>query len=849
MGDGAASIAPIAPEVSRQLPGLPEPADLSPADARFRFFAAVASFLRNAARRQPLVLVLDDLHWADTPSLLLLRFVARETRAARILIVGTARDAELPADHPAARTLAQVAREGQQLELRGLSAPDLARFIELLQGAQPAAQLVEAVHRRTDGNPFFAGEVVRLLTSEGESGATDGGPAIPLSVRQTIHHRLQRLSPAGVRILEIAAIIGAEFDLAVIEGVAALEEEPIADRARLLAALDECVSARLVAPRPRVPGAYRFTHALVRETLCDELGTAARAQRHRSIGEVLERLHADDPEPYLAELAHHFLAAAPVDERGRALAYAIRAAERSTRRLAYEDAAEHYQAALQLLARFPQATTAGASADGPPDTLRQRCELLIALGEARARAGETAPARDAFVAAAQLARGLGAVELLTDAALGLAGGADVNFRVDAPTLALLEEALAAGGATDSPARARLLSRLATCLYFADAGERPAALSRQAVEIAERLGNPVTLALVLHNAHFAVLGPDTLDERTAMASRIIALGETTGRKDLTFAGHYWRLVDALERGDIAVVDASQRRHAELAEQLGQPFYRWRVRVLAAMRALLAGRLADAERLIEEALQLGRRTTPNALLAYGVQLYGLRREQGRIGEMEPAIRAFAEEHTAIPAFRSGLALLCCDLGRLGEARAIFDDLAARRFEQFPRDANWTNAMDELAQVCAALGDRERAALLYERLAPYERHNVVIAFAEGCNGSVARYLGLLAATMQRWEDAARLFVDALAMNAALGAWPPLAHTQCDYAAMLRRAARRETRRAPRRCRRRRAPATPDWACPASPNRPPRVTSRSGDLQVAMASGRMARTSGRAGSQLFVC
>ena len=117
-------------------------------------------------------------------------------------------------------------------------------------------------------------------------------------------------------------------------------------------------------------------------------------------------------------------------------------------------------------------------------------------------------------------------------------------------MALLEEALAAGGTTDSPSRARLLSRLATCLYFSDAAERRATLSRQAVEIAERVGEPVTLALVLHNAHFAVLGPDSLDERTAMASRIIALGETTGRKDLTFAGHYWRLVDALERGDIA-----------------------------------------------------------------------------------------------------------------------------------------------------------------------------------------------------------------------------------------------------------------------------------------------------------
>lgn len=781
MGAGAASIAQVAPDVRRLLPDLPEPPDLGPADARFRFFDAVASFLRNAARRQPLVLVLDDLHWADTPSLLLLRFVARETRATPLLIIGTARDAELPADHPAARTLGQVAREGQQLELRGLSELDLARFIELLQGAKPAAQLVAAVHRRTDGNPFFAGELVRLLTAEGEAGMAAGGAAIPISVRQTIHNRLIRLPPGCVRILQIAAVIGAEFDMAVIEGVAALQEEPIADRARLLAGLDECVRARLVAPRPRLPGRYRFTHALVRETLCDELGSAARAQHHRRVGEVLERLHADDPEPHLAELAHHFFEAAPVDETDRALAYAIRAAERSTRRLAYEDAAERYQAALQLMALRAPAAALPSPAGGPPDAARQRCELLIALGEARARAGETAAAREAFVSAAELARGLGMVELLTDAALGLAGGADVTSRVDSAAMTLLEAALAASGTTDSPARARLLSRLATGLYFSDAAERRATLSRQAVEIAERLGDPVTLALVLHNAHFAVLGPDSLDERTLMASRIIALGETSGRKDLTFAGHYWRLVDALERGDIAVVDASQRAHAELAEELGQPFHRWRVRVLAAMRAVLSGRLADAERLIEEALQLGQRATPNALLVYGVQLYGLRREQGRLDEIEPAIRALAEEHSAMPAFHSGLALLCCHLGRLAEARITFDELAAQHFDQFPRDANWLNAMDELAQVCAVLGDRERAAMIYERLAPYERHNVVIGFAEGCEGSVARYLGVLAATVARWDEAARHFDAALAMNTALGAWPQLAHTQRDYAALL--------------------------------------------------------------------
>jgi hypothetical protein len=191
----------------------------------------------------------------------------------------------------------------------------------------------------------------------------------------------------------------------------------------------------------------------------------------------------------------------------------------------------------------------------------------------------------------------------------------------------------------------------------------------------------------------------------------------------------------------------------------------------MRALLHGRFADGEALIDRALRLGERArSPNAALIYGVQLYGLRREQGRLQEIEPAIVAFAAEHQAIPAFRCGLALLYCQLGRRDEARAIFEELAASRFAVLPRDNTWLNAMD----------DRPRAAILYEQLAPYAGHNVVVTFADACEGSVARYLGVLATMLSRWENAAGHFEAALTMNARLGARPQLAHTQREYAAM---------------------------------------------------------------------
>ncbi len=399
MGPGAADIAQVVSEVRERLPGLPEPPALEPEQARFRLFDSITTFLKNASKSQPIVLVLDDLHWADKPSLLLLQFLARELRGARLMVLGTYRDVELRRGHPLADTLGELAREGlsQRILLRGLTERDVARFIEITAGMSPPEALIEAVFRETEGNPFFVNEIVRLLVADGRlerpEEVKSWSVTIPQGVREVVGRRLDHLSEECNRALTVASVIGREFGLDALERVIlrqAQDERLKGDR--LLEALEEAVAARVVAEVSRAVGRYSFTHALIRETLYEELGTTRRVRLHRQIGEVLEELHGADLEPHLPQLAYHFFEGAQGGDVEKAIGYAKRAAERATALLAYEEAVGHHEVALQALELKEK-----------PDEAR-RCELLLALGEAQYKAGDLPKAKETFQRAADFSR-------------------------------------------------------------------------------------------------------------------------------------------------------------------------------------------------------------------------------------------------------------------------------------------------------------------------------------------------------------------------------------------------------------------------------------------------------------
>ena len=604
LGRGAPDLAQMLPELRELVPDLPEPPTLAPDGARFRVFDSAVTFLRNAARARPLLLVLDDLHAADVPSLLLLEFVARELEGTRLMILGAYRHTEIGGDHPLALTLGELAREEatRRFTLDGLSEAAVARYIELSTGVVAPASLVAALHRGTEGNPLFLVELARLLRDERllEQDTLERLP-IPQGVHDAIGRRLRRLSDGCRGVLSVASGLGREFSLAALERVSGASGDA------LLELVDEALAARVVGEVPGARDRLRFSHALVRDALYEQLGAARRIRLHEQIGDALVALYAADPDPHLTEIAHHFCEAAAGGDRDRAIGYARLAGERAGRLLAYEEAARLYRMALAAL-------DAKESADGGV-----RCELLLALGEAQARSGEMAPAKETFARAADVASRLDLAELLARAAIGY-GGRFVWVRSgkDPRLVPLLQDALAALPEDDSVLRVKLLARLAGALRELPSARPVASISREAVDMARRLGDPSPLAYALDGLYAGIRYPQQTAEWRAMAGELVAAAESAGDKERAWAGHQHLVGPLMLVGDLDGVDAELEAMERLVEELRQPAQLWAHSLTQTMRALFAGRFAEAEALIERNRELGQRAQTPDITYTGARL---------------------------------------------------------------------------------------------------------------------------------------------------------------------------------------------------------------------------------------
>lgn len=736
--------------------------------ARFALFDATTGFLAAASRARPLMLVLDDVHAADRASLLLLRFAARELRSAPLLLLATYRTVEARLSEGVSELLGDVSREGQTIELRGLGRNDVACFVEGSTEAAPSDALVTAVHEATDGNPFFITELVGLLAAEGRLEAAEPGAplGIPEGVRQAIGRRMELLSDGCAELLAAASVVGREFTVALLEG--------LTDRTRseLLERLSEASSAGLVVDRSTALSRYGFSHALIRETLYAGLAPARRLELHRATGEALEALYADDPEPHLAELAHHFFQAVQAGEAARALDYSARAGRRAMAQLAYEEAASHYEHALELL----ELESTGAD--------ERRLELLLELGAAQAKSGETAKKRQTALQAAALARQIGSAEGLARAAYGLGAGvwASSMTEVDEVVKSHLEEALAAVGPADSVLRLRLLARLGIELQFSSDYMRALDLTREALEMARRLGDPGALAWALTHRHQAVFGVEHPNERLRLSDEIVELGERTGRPQVVLWGHLTRVTNLVELGELHTAELEAGVVARMSEELRLPAFRWYLAMWKSMRALTEGRLEDSERLILEALEVGRPIHGDvAVFFYGLHLFTLRWLQGRLDEVVEGVAATVERERTSPAMRTVLALAYGELGRIEEARREFRRFAAQDFE-LPRNFSWPPCLGVLAVTCARLGEAAHAPRLYELLLQFEDRFIVGgSLAHALFWPASLTLGMLAALMGRLEDAKRHFEDGLAKSRRIGQRPYVAMGQVEYARAL--------------------------------------------------------------------
>jgi DNA-binding winged helix-turn-helix (wHTH) protein/tetratricopeptide (TPR) repeat protein len=713
LGPGVSELARLLPELRRRLPELAEPDPLESAQARFRLFDAVTTTLQAASRERPLVVALDDLHWADEPTLLPFEFLAREIRSARVLLLGTYRDVELRRQHPLARVLGDLAREPhyRRVPLSGLAADDVARFIETTTGRPAPPGLVEAVFRMTEGNPFFVHETVRLLVAEGRLGPSDPPEAtwemgLPEGVRDVIGRRLDRLSEDCNRALTLAAVIGREFDVPVLERVCELPA------GRVLDLLDEAESARIVAPvatpsRPASPGRYAFAHALVRETLYDELTGPQRVRQHRRVAETLEALGGERSGTHLAELARQFFQAAPGGDVERALDYCVRAGEAALELLAWEEAVAHFERALQAVELAV-----------PVDDER-RCELILALGRAQWQAGRYPEGRRTFTEAATLARKLDRADLMADAAVGLGGWP--QFFADEPpggpadaTRALLEEALERLPGDALALRSRVLSSLAGNTDMALRQER----SREAVELARAAGDADALFDALYARLVALLGPDDTERRLATATELLDLALRSGRRDRIFIAREGRIRSLMLLGDLAAVDRELFACEELAGELGVPVYHHSIARFRLARALGDGRLDEVLRINTRVRELGEQSGDWGveLLSEGIEAW--------VGHLrgEPAPLAGMLERTLKVAAHLGPvlhALAAFVLSSVGEdelARGALEPVARDGFADVPANEGWLISVALGGATAARLGELEHARRARELLEPH-------------------------------------------------------------------------------------------------------------------------------------
>lgn len=765
LGPWRAELANVLPELG----GEPSTAAGTNPDAtRFRLFDNIATSIARASERAPSVIVLDDVHWADTASLLLLEFISRTLTDVPALVVAVYRAHDATGDGPLAATLGVLARGPvSRVAVEGLGEPDVARYLELTTGVvSPSA--AKEVRRRTGGNAFFVREMVSFLAAEGrlEGGSSVEGlnQAIPVGVRDVVRRRCRGLSKDAYRVLTVAAVAGSAIRVDVLERTC----KPI----DLVDAVEELLAAGLVQDNDATPGELRFPHDLVREAIYGELSALRRARLHGEVAAALEVLQDAHNPPPLAEVARHLHLAVPAGvDVAKTIEFDVRAAEAATRVLGYEDAAAHYRRALATV--------------GDRDMV-QRGELLLALGDACWRAGESAHARETFLETADVGRAVGDATLVGRAVLGFGGGLFRDWHTsrgenNEKLVLLLEDAIDGLGNDDDALRVRLLGHLAEELYYASPADRRLSLSAEALALAERLGDPRIVASALCSRCLAVWSPDHLAERLRLSARIVELGHRLDDPEVWMFGQHYLTLAQFESGDVEAARRGLDAYQHRADASRQPLFAWRAQVMRALEALLDARFRDAERLAEEALRMGEQAQePDALNIYAVQIGIVRMEEDRLDELRPVLAELVEQLPETPWWDAALAFVDAATGSLDEARERFERLAAESFGGLATDFAWSVGMALLALVSADLGDVRRAAALHRLLEPYAASNAMAA-SRGAWGSVSMYLGILATTTGDYQRADQWFEQALAANARMVAPSWMAHTRYHHARML--------------------------------------------------------------------
>ena len=761
------------------------PADSGPVDEvtrRFRLFDAFVALFREVSQEAPLLLILDDVHWADGPTLRLLRHLVEQGQELAVHVVVTYRTDEAGPTTPLADTLGEIARiqRFEVIPLTGLRAEALTALMVAWSGSCPDPEVVCRLLRETEGNPLFVEELVRqaaeldgpvAVSMRAPHGPDDfelAAPAVPQRIKAVIRRRTSRLPEVTRSLLETASVLGSAFTIDVLEALADLDDDALA------AALDLALEAGLVKEEEGAFGGYAFTHVLIRHCLYEGIGPARRNRLHHRAGHLLLDRHGFEAGPFLRDIARHLVAGVVSAEDKLVASDAAMACGRAAAaNMAFEEARDHYQRALELL-------RSARSGD-----IGKEVAVLVRLAEANARAGDVVASSATLAEAAAVGRRAGAGELL--ARIALAYGAELwnlgwttrgDSRID-----LLQEALASLIPRDSILHCRLLQRLAIELH--QAGDRDACvrLASEAVDLAQRLDNPELLAGAKEAELIALLGAD-LDPEVQLrrSEEIVAIAQKGGSRRLVIQARQLRHAALLQLGDLGGFAEETAAAAATAASRAVPTLGYWMMVQEAMLHTTSGDFRRAEVRATEAFIAGQRIDEaTATSVLGPQLAIIAWARGRLGPLVEPTRSLAERFPDYPIHRATLAFVCALAGD-SRAAAEFDWFAAGGLDRVPRDDQWLTTMYLLAMAGRALDDRVAAGLLFDRLAPYASRVAAPANGALCLGSVATAVGLAARTAGHTEDALCFLIQAEMENRRMGARPFLALTLLEQAACHR-------------------------------------------------------------------
>lgn len=771
-------LARIVPSLSRRLRDLPERKainpeierkDIDPETERWLVFQAAAALVRKACEQSLVVVVLDDLHWADKATIDLLRHLVGVTSGLRLLVLGTYRDSDLGAGHPLADALTTMRREPGfgRVRLSGLSDAALVAMFESIAGHtldDGSVAVTHAIGRESAGNPYFAGELLRNLAESGEvyqdedgRWTTRGsGVALPESVRAVVAQRVGRLGRDTAAALSAASVIGQEFDLALLAVVVEREEDELYDL------LQTAVAASVLREATDVEDRFAFVHALTQRSLEQELTARSRRQLHLRVAEAIEATSAGHADSRAAELASHWIAAHRPVELDKALHYARLAGLQAMAALAPQEAVRWLTTALELAEGH---TTVSAA---------ERIGIQVALGAASCQAGDPSY-RQVLLSACEAAEEAGEHGLLVDAALANSRGWFSQYgSVDHDRIRHLERAIEVCAQGDSRLAA-LHIRLADELTFGAAFERRRALAEKAVGLARAGGDRKALAEVLTRCGLVLAAAGTAEERLGLLEEATALLDAGADPSVSCWAGLGRLAAHLELGDAAGFRRMVEVVAGAAERLHQPLLMAMAYLARGLAAVLAGDADEVERLTRRAYK-ARAGHDDMLAGTATLLMAVGQMRGRVQELIPFTEDGVRQYPDQVNYRAALCWMLCEVDRDDEARHVLAD-ALPRVAPEPDDFVWLWTHSFLALSAAHLGDTEAVTLLYERLAPFGRLVPCIAWF-GAAPPVAAGLGALAATLGDDGAADAHFLTATELSERMAAPWFLASTQVGWA-----------------------------------------------------------------------